>query len=109
MRLTFDRPLFSVKRLCFLLAAPLMFSTACSHVLVFDDGRYHVRVSPLTTQAHVFEQISSEGGMFLLDTAVVPYEIRGGWKAVWGADIPGIPSVAYNNVMATAFARPTVP
>lgn len=83
-----------------------MLSTGCSHVLVLDEGRYQVRVSPLTAKAHVFEEINSDGIVLLLDRAVVPYEIRGDWKAVWGADIPGIPSVAYNNIMATAFARP---
>lgn len=74
----------------------------CGHTLSFDQDRYAVRVAPVTSMAHKYEELPIDGLTWSVDKMVVPYESRGDWASTYGVwpDANG-----YANVMATVFGR----
>ncbi len=80
-----------------------MAGLGCGHALSFDQGRYEVRVAPLTSNAHQHEELKVAGLTLSLDKTEIPYEARG------DALNTNRPTEArgddYTNVMSTVFVR----
>lgn len=85
-----------------LAAACSLTGLGCGHTLSFDQGRYEVRVLPLTAKAHKYEDMKLADLSVSLDETVVPYEFRGNWAATMGLWPDGD---AYANVMSTTFVH----